>query len=82
MSDIENFVADIESAEKDPHTQGSLPSEVVVQSSKFPSTTSKLKIPKELRAPEGNPLCNKVPQESNCRTAYNTECTLAERRKE
>ena len=41
MSDIENFVADIVSAEKVPHTQGSLPLEVVVQSRKFPSTTSK-----------------------------------------
>ena len=41
MSDMENFVADIVSAEKVPHIKGSLPSEVVVQSSKFPSTTSK-----------------------------------------
>ena len=41
MSDMENFVADIVSAEKVPHTQGSLPLEVVVQSRKFPSTTSK-----------------------------------------
>ena len=30
MSDMENFVADIASAEKVPRTKGSLPSEVVV----------------------------------------------------
>ena len=41
MADMENFMADIVSAEKLPHTQGSLPLEVVVRSSKFPSTTSK-----------------------------------------
>ena len=41
MSDMENFVADIVSAEKVPHIKGSLPLEVVVQSRKFPSTTSK-----------------------------------------
>ena len=42
MLDMENFVADILSAEKAPHIKGSLPSEVVVQSTRIiPSTTSK-----------------------------------------
>jgi len=41
MADMENFMADIVSAEKLPHTQGSLPLEVVVPTQELRTTTSK-----------------------------------------